>query len=62
MSSKNSDGSLDVSQTPGSCKKGQTPTDQPMFTHDKSVAGLNMKLTPRSKYTVKYILELHIYT
>ncbi|XP_053400097.1 uncharacterized protein LOC123557767 [Mercenaria mercenaria] len=47
MSSIASDGSLNVSQTPGSCKKSQTPNDQPVFAYNSSTAGLNLQLTPR---------------
>ncbi|XP_060605877.1 uncharacterized protein LOC132758315 [Ruditapes philippinarum] len=47
VSSRNSDGSLNVSQTPGSCRKGQTPSEQPVFASNMSSAGLNMQLTPR---------------
>lgn len=49
MSSIATDGSLNVSQTPGSCKKGQTPDSQPVFASNNSAAGLNLKLTPRGK-------------
>ncbi|XP_053400694.1 uncharacterized protein LOC123559173 [Mercenaria mercenaria] len=47
MSGINSDGSLNVSQTPGSCKKGQTPNDQPVFASNSSAAGLNLLLKPK---------------
>jgi hypothetical protein len=48
VSSMASNGSLRVSQTPGSCKKGQTPTDQPVEAYQNTPDGLNLQLTPRS--------------
>ncbi|XP_060605741.1 uncharacterized protein LOC132758199 [Ruditapes philippinarum] len=64
VSSIATNGSLTVSQTPGSCKKGQTPIDQPLQAYQNTPDGLNMQLTPRSKsnsMSIKIVLGLKMF-